>query len=86
MRPKAYGMATDEMTNETRELIMALLADGEWHSQRKIVGDLIRTPLSEYSIRSVLLGMRTDPMIETENRRASYRHSPSWWYRIKTSA
>lgn len=78
-------MATDEMTSEAKELIMELLADGEWHSHRKIVGDLIRTPMSEYSIRSVLRGVRDDPQIEAENRRVSYRHSPSWWYRIRKS-
>lgn len=65
---------------------MELLADGRWHSHRQIVGELIRTPMSEYSVRSALRGMQTDPMIETENRRASYRHGASWWYRIKTSA
>lgn len=76
-------MTTDEITSETKELIMALLADGGWHSQRQILGDLIRTPLSEYSIKSVVRGLKTDPTIEVEDRRNSYRHSPSWWYRIR---
>lgn len=76
-------MGTDEMTSETRDTIMALLGDGEWHSHRQLVGDLIRTPLSEYSIRSALRGIRSDPQIEADNRRVSYRHSPAWWYRIR---
>lgn len=80
------GMATSEITSETRELIVELLGDGEWHSHRKLVGDLIRTPLSEYAIRSALRVLRNDPMIEAENRRVSYRHSPSWWYRLNAPA
>ncbi|MGH3972046.1 MAG: hypothetical protein ACRDS9_01775 [Pseudonocardiaceae bacterium] len=79
-------MVTDELTDNTREVVMGLLADGEWHSHRKLVGHLIRTPLSEYSIRSALRALRNDPAIEAENRRVSYRHSPSWWYRIRPSA
>lgn len=79
-------MATGEITSETREVIVGLLGDGEWHSHRKLVGDLIRTPLSEYAIRSALRALRNDPMIEAENRRASYRHSPSWWYRLNATA
>lgn len=75
-------MATDEMTSHTRELLVQILGDGEWHSHRKILGDLIRTPLSEYAIRSALKAIRNDTNIEAENRRASYRHSPSWWYRL----
>lgn len=75
-------MTTDEMTDRTRDVVMELLADGEWHSHRSLVGDLIRTPLSEYAIRSALRALRNDPMIEAENRRVSYRHSPAWWYRI----
>lgn len=75
-------MATDEMTSHARELLEQILGDGEWHSHRKILGDLIRTPLSEYAIRSVLKTIRSDPKVEAENRRASYRHSPSWWYRL----
>lgn len=73
------------MTSEARGYVLELLADGEWHSHRQIVGDLIRTPMSEYAIRSALRGMKADPMIEVENRRASYRHGSSWWYRITTS-
>lgn len=73
----------DELTSETRDLIADLLSDGEWHSHRKLVGDLIRTPLSEYSIRAALRALRSDPMVETDNRRMSYRHSPAWWYRLK---
>ena len=79
-------MTTGEITYETREVIVGLLGDGEWHSHRKLVGDLIRTPLSEYAIRSALRALRNDPMIEAENRRASYRHSPSWWYRLNERA
>ena len=75
-------MGTDEITSETRELILELLGDGDWHSHRKLLGDLIRTPLSEYAIRCALRAMRSDPLIEVENRRASYRHSPAWWYRL----
>ena len=75
-------MATDEITPPTRDLLVELLGDGEWHSHRKILGDLIRTPLTEYAIRSALKAIRNDPSIEAENRRASYRHSPSWWYRL----
>lgn len=75
-------MTTDEITDRARELIMELLADGEWHSHRSLVSDLIRTPLSEYAIRSGLRAMRTDPLIEADNRRLSYRHSPAWWFRI----
>lgn len=79
-------MTTDEIANSgTRELIMELLADGEWHSHRQIVGDLIKTPTSEYAIRSVVRAMKDDPRIETEDRKNSHRHSPSWWYRIKRS-
>lgn len=76
------GMATSETTNDTRDLIMELLGDGGWHSHRKLVGDLIRTPMSEYAIRSALRLLRNDPAIEIENRRASYRHGPAWWYRL----
>lgn len=86
MRDEGSEMVTEEMTSETRELMMELLADGEWHSHRKLVGDLIRTPLSEYAIRSVLSVMREHPMIEAENRRPSYRHGSAWWYRIRRSA
>lgn len=78
-------MANDEMTSETRKLIMDLLGDGEWHSHHKLVGDLIRTPLSEYAIRSALRSLKDDPQIEAENRRASYRHGMSWWYRAKST-
>lgn len=81
-----HGMTPDEITSETRELIVELLDDGEWHNHRKLVGDLIRTPLSEYAIRCALRALRNDPMIEAENRRASYRHSPSWWYRLNDPA
>lgn len=86
MASEGDGRATSEIASETRELIAELLGDGEWHSHRKLVGDLIRTPLSEYAIRSALRVLRNDPMIEAENRRASYRHSPSWWYRLNEPA
>jgi hypothetical protein len=85
-KDRGRDMTTDEMASETYELIMRLLADGGWHSQRQILGDLIRTSLSEYAIKSVLRGMRTDPLFEAEDRRNSYRHSPSWWYRIRGNA
>lgn len=75
-------MALDEMTLQTRDLLIELLGDGEWHSHRKILGDLIRTPLSEYAIRSALKALRTDPTVQSEDRRASYRHGSSWWYRL----
>lgn len=81
-RDEDDDMAIDEMTHQTRELLVELLGDGEWHSHRKILGDLIRTPLSEYAIRSAFKALRSDPEIEAQNRRASYRHSPTWWYRL----
>lgn len=80
------GMATSEIASETRDVVVELLGDGEWHSHRQLVGDLIRTALSEYAIRCALRALRNDPMIEAENRRASYRHSPSWWYRLNATA
>ena len=77
-------MATEEMTSQrAKDFILELLADGEWHGHRQLVGDLIRTPVSEYAIRSALREIRTDPRIEAENRRMSYRHSPAWWYRLR---
>lgn len=76
-------MVTDQATGKTRELVLELLVDGEWHGHRELLGDLIRTPLSEYAIRNALRQLRSDPEIETENRRVSYRHSPSWWYRLR---
>lgn len=83
MTDRGSAMMTDQETRRARELVLELLADGGWHSHRQLVGDLIRTSLSEYAIRSVLRGLRSDPEIETENRRASYLHSPSWWYRLQ---
>lgn len=74
---------TEEIASRTKKLVIELLGDGEWHSHRVLVGDLIRTPLSEYEIRRALRTMREDPMVEAENRRISYRHSPSWWYRLR---
>lgn len=74
-------MGTDEITSEARELILELLADGEWRSHRQIVRALIRTPMSEYAIRSILRGILDDQRIEVEDRRNSHRHSPAWWYR-----
>jgi hypothetical protein len=74
---------TEESSDATRELVLELLADGNWHAHRQLLGDLIRTSLSEYAIRSILRGLQSDPEIEAENRRASYRHSPSWWYRLR---
>lgn len=79
-------MATDEIASEAGNLIMELLADGEWHSHRQIVGDLLRSSMSEYAIRGVVRAMRDDPRVEAADRRNSHRHSPSWWYRIKRSA
>lgn len=76
-------MVTDQATSKTKELVLELLADGEWHGHRKLVGDLTRTTLSEYAIRRALRSLRSAPEIEAENRRASYRHSPSWWYRLR---
>lgn len=76
-------MTTEQVANQARKFILDLLADGEWHGHRQLVGDLTRTPLSEYAIRSALREIRTDPAIEAENRRMSYRHSPSWWYRLR---
>lgn len=78
-------MVTDQAASKIGELVLELLADGEWHGHRKLVGDLTRTPLSEYAIRSALRGLRSAPEIEVESRRASYRHSPSWWYRLRGS-
>lgn len=79
-------MMSDEMTGEASNLIFHLLADGEWHSHRQILGDLIRTPVSEYAIRAILKAMREDPKIEAEDRSVSHLHSPSCWYRLRTSA
>jgi hypothetical protein len=41
---KATPTVSEEMSSEARDLILELLADGEWHSHRQILGDLIRTP------------------------------------------
>lgn len=85
---KAYGsssMVTDHETGKTRKLVLELLADGGWHGHRQLVGELARTSLSEHAIRSVLRRLRNDPEIESENRRASYLQSPSWWYRLQRS-
>ena len=78
-------MTTEEMTRETKELVTELLGDGEWHSHRSLVGDLIRTPLSEYAIRNTIRALMNDPMIETEHRRGSYLQRPCCWYRLKTT-
>lgn len=77
------SMGTDEIASEARELILELLADGEWRSHRQIVRDLIRTPMSEYAIRSILRGILDDQRIEVEDRRNSHRHIPAWWYRAR---
>lgn len=45
-------MSNVEVSHEARGLVLELLADGEWHSLRQIMGDLIRTPISEYAIRA----------------------------------
>lgn len=78
-------MVSEEMTSEARDLIFELLADGAWHSHRQLLGDLIRTPVSEYAIKGILEAMGDDPRIETEDRRVSHLHSPSCWYRLRTS-
>lgn len=77
-------MTTEEMTRETEELIRELLGDGEWHSHRRLVGDLVRTQLSEYAIRNAIRALMSDPMIETDNRRDSYLQRPRCWYRLRT--
>jgi len=77
-------MASERTDSLATALIMHQLGDGEWHSHRKILGDLIRTPASEYDIRSALRELRSDPQIESENRRMSYRHGAAWWYRLRS--
>lgn len=78
-------MVSEEMTSEARDLIFELLADGEWHSHRQLLGDLIRTPVSEYAIRGILQAMRDDPRIEAEDRGVSHLHGPSCWFRLRAS-
>lgn len=73
----------DQVTNKATEFMYDALADGEWHSQHELVGDLIRTSASEYAIRSALLEIRSDPMIEAESRRGTFLHIPSWRYRLR---
>lgn len=78
-------LSSGEVSQEARDFVVDLLADGEWHSLRQIMGDLIRTPISEYAIRGILKALRDDPRVEAEERRASSVHGPAWWYRSTTS-
>lgn len=73
----------DQVTNKATEFMHDALADGEWHSQHELVADLIRTSASEYAIRSALLEIRSDPMIEAESRRGTFLYIPSWRYRLR---
>lgn len=64
---------------ETRQIVLAYLADGRWHKHLHLTHDLADMVVDKTTLNEVLADLRAGDEVEVEN----FRPSKVWHYRLK---